>query len=194
MVEGVPNNTTMKNKIKSAVSEKKKNVKKCFKSKRSVDKRVYLFVIVVYAIFGLESVAKTIYDGSSAYLENRFSKTVIVNEAVAKDPTVSKIETVKENVTCNDWAEEFGGANTDLIKRIIKAESGNNELAKNPTSTASGCSQWLWGSWHNYGTEYWGDEFFEKSVWSPKDNVQLTAYVIDKYGSSPWNASKHNWK
>lgn len=96
------------------INEAKKETTKFFKKKRKVDKRVYLFVIVVYAIFGIESVSKTIYEGSSAYLAERFQKTVIINEAVAKEERFVEANK-KENVTCYDWADEFGGDRKSVV-------------------------------------------------------------------------------
>ena len=167
----------MKNKIKGYLTKK-----------RNVDKRVYLAVMVVYSVFGLQSVSETILEGSEAMLKDRFKTVVIVNE-----PVEVKKEIKKVNVTCNDWAEEFGGDNVDLIKKIIKAESNNNPKAKNGGSSASGCMQFINGTWNGQGLKFWGDEFYNKNVFSAKDNVELGSHLINKGELSRWNESKHNW-
>ena len=183
----------MKAKIKSYLTHKKEILKKYFTAKRKVDKKVFIIVLICYAMFGGQSVLETILEGSKEILEERFksSVTVYVNPVSAKvAPTVSK----KENVTCYDWAEEFGGENVDLIKRIIKHESTNNPLAKNKISTASGCMQFLSGTWHEQGLLHWGDDFYAKSRWSAKDNVELGSHLVNKGELSRWAESKNKWK
>lgn len=81
----------------------------------------------------------------------------------------------------------------ELMNKIIKAESGNNPLVENKVSTATGCSQWILGSWRSYGKMLWGDEFHSKNIYSPKDNVELLAWTIANYGTSPWDASRSSW-
>jgi hypothetical protein len=176
----------------SYLSQKKGKAKKYFTTHKKVDRRVYLFVLIVYAIFGLQSVLETIFEGSGAYLKERYSvsnsKIVIVNEVVAKE-----VEEKKENVTCEDWAEEFGGSNVDLIIKIIKAESGNNPLAKNGVSSASGCMQFINGTWHEQGLKLWGDDFYQKNIWNPRDNVELGSHLIAKGELQRWEESKSVW-
>ena len=78
------------------------------------------------------------------------------------------------------------------FNRIAQCESGGNLRAKNKYSSASGEYQFIWGTWHHYGLELWGDEFYEKNIWSD-DNRELAWYVYSKYGSKDWNASKYCW-
>ena len=82
---------------------------------------------------------------------------------------------------------------SELMDKIIKAESGNNPLVENKVSTATGCSQWILGSWRSYGKMLWGDDFHSKNIYSPKDNVELLAWTIANYGTSPWDASRAVW-
>ena len=81
----------------------------------------------------------------------------------------------------------------ELMNKIIKAESNNNPLVENKVSTATGCAQFVIASWRNYGKELWNNSFYEKSVYSAKDNVELMAYVISQHGTSPWDSSKSSW-
>lgn len=83
-------------------------------------------------------------------------------------------------------------AKSSIIERISACESGGNNHAKNKYSSASGEFQFIWGTWYKYGLELWGDEFYEKNIWSA-DNRELATYVINKYGTSDWNASKNCW-
>ena len=82
----------------------------------------------------------------------------------------------------------------ELLNKIIKAESGNNPLVENKVSTATGCSQWILGSWRSYGKMLWGEDFHSKNIYSPKDNVELLAWTIANYGTSPWDASRASWQ
>jgi len=106
-----------------------------------------------------------------------------------------KAEVKKEIKTCEDAVEVFGEkyGNTDLISRIVDAESKGDHKAKSKISTASGCMQFVNMTWHRYGLELWGEDFYQKNIYSPKDNVELGAYVLNKYGSKDWEASRIVW-
>lgn len=78
----------------------------------------------------------------------------------------------------------------ELMKRIIKAESGGNPNAKNKNSTASGCSQFIKSTWE--GTlRQMGKEYI--SPFDPKTNVEAMAFKISRGGINAWNASKSKW-
>lgn len=117
-------------------------------------------------------------------------------EQVVKIQPVEAKEEIVEVVDCETAIEALAPkyeAPKTLMRRIMKAESGNEPTVENKVSTATGCFQWVIGSWRMYGKELWGEDFFSKNIYSPKDNVELAAYVIAKYGTSDWNASKHIW-
>lgn len=80
-----------------------------------------------------------------------------------------------------------------VLDAIGKCESQNNPHIKNTSSSASGRFQFLWGTWNHYGHELWGDDFYEKNIFSYKDSTDLASYVIQKYGTSDWNESKSCW-
>jgi soluble lytic murein transglycosylase-like protein len=80
--------------------------------------------------------------------------------------------------------------NGDLMRRIIKAESGGNANAKNKNSTASGCSQFIKSTWE--GTlRQMGREYV--SPFDPRTNVEAMAFKISRGGINAWNASKSKW-
>lgn len=81
----------------------------------------------------------------------------------------------------------------DLMVRIMDAESGNKHTAANKESTARGCFQFILGTWELYGKRHWGEDFYNKNIYSPKDNVELAAWAMSEYGTSDWDASKHIW-
>jgi hypothetical protein len=123
---------------------------------------------------------------------------VIVNKAYADVLEPEQEEVVEEiPVTdCYGAAEKYSkqyGAPLTLMRKIIDAESGNNPNAENRVSTATGCFQWINGSWRHYGKELWGGDRFSKNIYSPADNTELAAYVLAKYGTGDWEASKGIW-
>lgn len=91
----------------------------------------------------------------------------------------------------NFYGNKYGVA--PVLAKIVKAESGNDYRAKSKISTASGCAQFINGTWNTRGYELWQDDFYSKNVYSPKDNVELAAYIISKYGTGDWSESQHVW-
>lgn len=79
-----------------------------------------------------------------------------------------------------------------IFNNIGKCESRGNLRAKNPKSSASGEFQFINQSWYHYGLEYWGEDFYEKNIWT-QDNRELAWYVYKKYGTKDWDASKSCW-
>lgn len=113
-----------------------------------------------------------------------------------KPQEVSEPEPEVKITDCYTAAEVMGKkhqAPVELMKRIIKSESGNQNTAANRSSTARGCAQWILGSWETYGKKLWGEDFYQKNIYAPADNVELLAWTIANYGTSPWDASRHNW-
>lgn len=121
-----------------------------------------------------------------------------VNPALASAKPVSEeadkpVEISDCNTAVDVMAPKYG-ASKDLLKRIVKAESGNKNTAANPDSTARGCFQFIIGTWESYGRELWGEKFYEKNRYSPADNVELAAWMIGELGEiSHWDASRHLW-
>jgi hypothetical protein len=110
-----------------------------------------------------------------------------VKEAIVKEVEITDCYTASEVM-----GKKYS-VPVELLKKIVKAESGNNHLVENKVSTATGCSQWVLGSWRSYGKILWGDEFHSKNIYSPRDNVELLAWTIANYGTSPWDASRAVW-
>lgn len=185
-------------KIKEVKKEVQSNLKRAFDKKRKMSPKVIYLAILLYALFGGYMAVITIQNETKTKWRELTRPVVITNQVEARDResddkgTVPEFEITDCNTAAEYWSKEVG-VSEELLKKIIKAESGNNPHAKNPTSTASSCAQWLWGSWHNYGLEYWGDDFYNRNIWNPSDNVELMARTINKYGTSPWDASAHVW-
>lgn len=147
-----------------------------------------VFGLVLAMGFGASSVIN--YYQGGELLEELLNGSTIVYEAQARD--FSQKVSQEPAKDCNEAVDRTNGP-ADLMKRIIKSESTNNPKVKNPESSASGCFQWISSSWNHYGKELWGDDFFEKNIWNPQDNADLAAYVINKYGTNDWNASRDKW-
>lgn len=79
--------------------------------------------------------------------------------------------------------EEF--KNEPEMIRIARAESGFNEKAKNPTSSAFSVFQILTGTWKDYGCQG------ERGV--AENEIKCARLIYNKSGLSPWNASKSVW-
>jgi hypothetical protein len=105
----------------------------------------------------------------------------------------AELSNIPAQGSCFDYVPEMAakyGVDADLMTRIIKAESGGNPLAKNKNSTASGCGQFIRGTWagtlRQMGIE-WVTPF------DAKTNVEAMAFKISRGGIGAWNASKSKW-
>ena len=97
------------------------------------------------------------------------------------------------NGSCYDYVDEMAtkyNVDGDLMRRIIKAESGGNPNAKNKNSTASGCSQFIKSTWEET-LKQMGREYI--SPFDARTNVEAMAFKISRGGIGAWNASKSKW-
>ena len=76
----------------------------------------------------------------------------------------------------------------DLMTKIVFCESGFNPLAKSQTSTATGLAQFIIGTWNRTPQGKAGRSRLEAEA-----NLSAMAWLMDKEGTPPWNASKHCW-
>ena len=94
---------------------------------------------------------------------------------------------------CYSYVDEMSqkyGVDAGLMRRIIKAESGGNANAKNRNSSASGCGQFIAGTWA--GTlRQMGREWV--TPFDARTNVEAMAFKISRGGIGAWNASKSKW-
>lgn len=127
------------------------------------------------------------------------SKKVQTRQITAQTKTSfnASVEAELSNIpaqnSCFDYVPEMSakyGVDADLMIRIIRAESGGNPLAKNKNSTASGCGQFIRGTWA--GTlRQMGREWV--TPFDAKTNVEAMAFKISRGGIGAWNASKSKW-
>ena len=105
----------------------------------------------------------------------------------------AELNSIPAQGSCFDYVPEMAakyGVDADLMTRIIKAESGGNPLSKNKNSTASGCGQFIRGTWA--GTlRQMGKEWV--TPFDAKTNVEAMAFKISRGGIGAWNASKSKW-
>jgi soluble lytic murein transglycosylase-like protein len=105
----------------------------------------------------------------------------------------AKKDQIAYNGSCYDYVDEMAtkyNVDGEVMRRIIKAESGGNPNAKNKNSTASGCSQFIKSTWE--GTlRQMGREYV--SPFDPRTNVEAMAFKISRGGINAWNASKSKW-
>ena len=105
----------------------------------------------------------------------------------------AELSNIPAQGSCFDYVPEMAakyGVDADLMTRIIKSESGGNALAKNKNSTASGCGQFIRGTWT--GTlRQMGREWV--TPFDAKTNVEAMAFKISRGGIGAWNASKSKW-
>jgi len=80
-----------------------------------------------------------------------------------------------------------------VLAQIRQCESGGNDLAQNPHSTAKGRYQFLDSTWKYYAQKLWGDHYTLKNVFNGEDSEQLARFVISHFGTSDWDASKDCW-
>lgn len=89
------------------------------------------------------------------------------------------------------WKGEQEGYDDYTISkfiRVARCESGKNlnPRAKNPSSTASGIFQIIYGTWN--GNDCQGNAFDFVS------NIDCAYKIFAKRGFQPWNASRHCWE
>ena len=89
--------------------------------------------------------------------------------------------------------QQLGYKDTDISTfiRIARAESGLNQYAKNPSSTAKGIYQFIDGTWRAYCLK-------DGNVYNFVDNINCFYKVLAKdgfpKGLSHWNASRSIWQ
>lgn len=149
---------------------------------------LFLVITVILTLVGATAIHYRVFE----------KNTIIISSVSAAEKPKEEIfeEGVVEPIDCETAVKKYSNeyqAPEDLMQRIMRSESGNVHTAENKSSTATGCFQWIIGSWRLYGKELWKEEFYGKNVYNPSDNVELAAYVISKYGTDDWNASRHSW-
>lgn len=151
---------------------------------------VYLyFVMSILFVLAISAMAH-----AGWFNKHTIIATFVNAEEVAEDQQeVETIEIVDCASAVDFWSKEYG-MSQDLMHRIMQSESGNEAHAENSVSTATGCFQFILGTWRLYGKRLWGDDFYEKNIYNPSDNAELAAWSMSQYGTGDWDASKHAWR
>ena len=123
-------------------------------------------------------------------------KEVIVEKTINDTPqkkTLAREAKKDYKGNCFDYVDKYAskyGVDSEVMRRIIMAESGGNPNAKNKNSTASGCSQFIKATWE--GTlRQMGKEYI--SPFDAEANVEAMAFKISRGGIRAWDASKSKW-
>lgn len=154
---------------------------------RNVTSLFFVLTIVSVGLFSY-GVDNDVFNGEKSVSVQR-----VVREAHAQELEKNDVIVLEVEITdCNSAIDQSTGPK-ELMKRISDTESGNDPHAKNKVSSASGCFQFVNGTWHRYGLELWGDDFYDKNIFDPKDNTDLAAYVMNNYGTSDWDSSRSIW-
>ena len=113
---------------------------------------------------------------------------------VTPTPTPDESYYKEEPLRYIRWrGQQLGYKDTDIsvFIRIARAESGLNQYAKNPKSTAKGIYQFIDGTWRHYCLK-------DGNVYNFVDNIDCFYKVLAKdgfpKGLSHWNASIGVWK
>lgn len=133
------------------------------------------------------------HDGTVSAIPNGDSSGGMEGDSSVANSVPSEESIVDCNTAASVYSHRYQ-VNEDLLARIIDAESGNKHTAASGKSTARGCFQFIIGTWELYGKRHWGEDFYTKNIYSPKDNVELAAWAISQYGTGDWDASKHIWQ
>ena len=95
---------------------------------------------------------------------------------------------VRRTIRC---ATQKFGVSFKTAMCIARRESGLNEFADNPYSTASGVFQVVEGTWDGWATQFhrkwvhWR-AWRRGSVWHARTNVMRSVFVMHRHGLSAW--------
>jgi hypothetical protein len=154
---------------------------------------LYFFIIFKEAIAQPYTPSKTVFTKLERLEPIPEPKPVNIPPKPKTLAREAKNDQIAYNGSCYDYVDEMAtkyNVDGEVMKRIIKAESGGNPNAKNKNSTASGCSQFIKSTWE--GTlRQMGREYV--SPFDPRTNVEAMAFKISRGGIGAWNASKSKW-
>jgi hypothetical protein len=95
--------------------------------------------------------------------------------------------------SCYDYVPQYAskyGVSEDLMNAIITAESKGNPYAKNRSSSASGCAQFIRSTWAGTLAQM-GKPYV--SPFNAEANVEALAWKIANGGVGAWNSSRSAW-
>lgn len=164
-----------------------------FKVNHSIEAKEYIFwkkygVLVCAGILGALAgiiLTKSIYDATHKPLLNpKGSGSVIVKQVEAYQ-TPCDFDPITY-IRCK--GEQLNMPNQDIMKmiRIARCESGFNQYAKNPNSTAKGIFQFIDGTWR-------ANCLKDGNVYSFVDNINCAWKVYQKQNDRPWHSSIKCW-
>lgn len=145
-------------------------------------------IALILAIYLLWHSAKTAGQISYTRIETEYSATMPLLEATSSPAYKEPVAPIKRRT--GQIGGKYSPPQGTLAERIIACESGNNPLAKNHLSSASGLGQFLTSTWKNYSIKHWGEV---RDVFNAEDNRELVNWVVENYGTNDWIPSKFCW-
>lgn len=142
-----------------------------------------LICSLILAFFAICVLYVTLYDHFNPLIDPRAPSEVIKKVEAKETPWCF------DAITCiRDIGEQVGASNKDILKaiRIARCESGFDQYAKNPSSTAKGIYQFIDGTWRSNCLK-------DGNVYDFQDNIKCFWKVYLKQGDRPWAASKRCW-
>lgn len=112
--------------------------------------------------------------------------------ALVADPTPPPAPPSPPPRTIARYAADYG-VDFALAKAIAVCESQLRPDVDNLYSSASGLYQFLDGTWAHYAKLKWGKSWTDHDVYDYGDSAELGVWVISKYGTGDWAASRHCW-
>lgn len=89
------------------------------------------------------------------------------------------------------YLEVASGQMPPILERIAFCESGNNHLAKNPNSSASGTFQFIDSTWKSTMRKMGLPE--NSDVFDEELNYKAAKFLFAEQGVGPWLASRECW-
>jgi hypothetical protein len=158
-----------------------RKIKFCIECLKFIRKYWYVWVMIVLAFLIL---FRSLKHPSEGILE---APRATIPQVVAEEPTIDYY--MAEPIRWIRYrGEQLGADNQEIMKmiRIARCESGFNQYAKNPNSTAKGIFQFIDGTWRSNCLE-------DGNVYNFVDNINCAWKVYQKQGDRPWKASKACW-
>lgn len=166
-------------KLKTKLNRKVRSVEKYYKENRGALWFAFFAGLTAGAI-----ITQSILQPHKATLE---PVKQTIQEVSANEPTIEYYQA--EPIRWIRYVgEQRGFSNQDITKaiRIARCESGFNQYAKNPGSTAKGIYQFIDGTWRSNCLK-------DGNVYNFVDNINCFWKVYKDQGDRPWKSSEKCW-
>ena len=145
-------------------------------------KKLYLqlpAIVVIIAVCG------TIWTGTNVIIKLLSERVAASQDVVMRDLTTNEIHRIYLFERVDENHKKFW-----QLARIIKCESGWNEMAYNSKSNDFGLFQINYATWNKKAIELGLENYTD--YWA--DNIDLGIWIFKTSGIKNWNWSKSCWK